>query len=290
MTQADLLPPFEFHEPDRVLAPILINSPHSGDVYPEHFTTQSRLAVQDLRRSADLHVDQLLAQAPLFGAPLLCVHFPRSFLDVNREPYELDPAMFDGPLPEAANITSVRVTNGYGTVPRLVAESMPIYDRPIPIVDALHRIRHYYLPYHTALSRRLAQLTHQFGRALLVDCHSMPSTSSGSRTPDVVLGDRHGTSCDPAVVDFAESWLRSRGLRVVRNQPYAGGFITECYGQPDAGVDALQIEINRALYMNEATFIPNAGFARISRTMIGLVEALVTTYHNAGLRTRIAAE
>ena len=276
VSEPEFDPPFEILEPCRLQAPMLVNSPHSGDWYPATFLARSRLGTRDLRRSADLFMDRILLGTLERGIPLMLAHFPRSFLDVNREPYELDPKMFDGRVPSYANTRSLRVTSGYGAVPRLVAESVEIYARRIPIAEALRRIDQYYLPYHAALRRRLNALQRSFGSALLLDCHSMPSASIANmaRQPDVVLGDRHGTSCAPEVMDYAEATLRSLGCVVARNQPYAGGFITEHYGAPLNGVHALQVEINRALYMDEAAFEPHQGLDQVSELMMQFLDAL----------------
>ena len=276
MDEPEFDPPFEILEPDRTLAPVLVNSPHSGDWYPEAFLAKTRLAIRDLRRSADLFMDQILLGTVERGLPLMLAHFPRSFLDVNREPYELDPKMFDGRLPAFANTRSLRVTSGYGAVPRLVAESTEIYARRIPVGEALRRIDQYYLPYHAALRHKLTGLQRSFGSALLIDCPSMPSASIARQAhqPDVILGDRHGTSCAEDVIDFAEETLRQLGFVVARNQPYAGGFITEHYGTPVTGVHALQIEVNRALYMHESTFEPHQGLDLLATLMMQFIEAM----------------
>lgn len=276
MTTAEFDPPFEVLEPVSANSPLLYNSPHSGNVFPARFLAQSRLSLADLRRSADLFVDGLLIGAVSRGVPLVRAHFPRCFLDVNREPYELDPGMFEGKLPDFANSRSSRVAAGYGTVARLVTDQHPVYRGRIPVAEALRRIDGYYLPYHATLRRHLSALHRRFGRAVLVDWHSMPSAAfPAHRGADIVLGDRHGASCNPELVDFVEHMMRGLGFMVQRNQPYAGGFITEHYGNPARGLHALQIEINRALYMDEARLEPNAGFAAMQDALMQFTEALV---------------
>ncbi len=190
------------------------------------------------------------------GAPLLRANFPRAWLDVNREPYELDPKMFAGALPTFANIRSVRVAGGLGTIARIVSESEEIYAGPLQVDEGLARIDAVYKPYHRRSAQLLVETRAAFGIAVLIDCHSMPSTvrgGDGRLRPDIVLGDRYGTSCASELTDLAAHILGRRGYSVSRNKPYAGGFITEHYGNPARGIHALQIEVNRCLYMDERT-------------------------------------
>jgi N-formylglutamate amidohydrolase len=264
---AELDPPFEILEPAEWRAPVIFNSPHSGRVYPRAFLAAARLEIGTLRRSEDTFVDELAAGVVPRGHPLVRVHFPRCYVDVNREPYELDPRMFDGRLPSFANTRSMRVAGGLGTVARVVGDAQEIYDQRIPVDDALRRIEGLYKPYHRALRRLLTRVHRDFGTAVLVDCHSMPS-SAGAKDDrpraDVVLGDRYGTSCVPAVADVIDQAFRDLGYAVSRNKPYAGGFITEHYGNPAAGLHAVQIEINRALYMDERRYERGTSFARVA--------------------------
>ena len=211
------------------------------------------------------------------GYPLMRAHFPRCYVDVNREPYELDPRMFDGRLPSFANTRSMRVAGGLGTVARVVGDAQEIYPQRISVDDALRRIETLYKPYHRALRKLFARVHRQHDVAILVDCHSMPSsTSSKDDRPraDVVLGDRYGTSCVAAVAETVESTLRSLGYAVSRNKPYAGGFITEHYGNPAAGLHALQLEFNRALDMDERRFEKIGGFNRLASDLSVLADRL----------------
>jgi N-formylglutamate deformylase len=263
----ELDPPFDVLEPQACAGPILFNSPHSGSIYPPDFLAQCRLDLGILRRSEDTFVDELFAGVVGRGYPLMRAHFPRCYIDVNREPYELDPRMFDGRLPSFANTRSMRVAGGLGTVARVVGEAQEIYGSRIPVDDALKRIDMLYKPYHRALRRLFTRLHREYGAAVLVDCHSMPSTAGGRDDrprPEFVLGDRYGTSCTGAVIDCLEEALRDLGYGVSRNKPYAGGFITEHYGNPVAGLHAVQLEINRALYMDERRFERSAGFAALA--------------------------
>ena len=258
--------------------PLVFNAPHSGADYPAEFRSQSRLDPMQLRRSEDAFVDELFAGVVALGAPLLSAHFPRAWLDVNREPYELDPRMFEGPLPPYANIRSVRVAGGLGTVPRLVAEGRDIYRARMPVAEALGRIERVYKPYHAALRALVDGARGAFGHAVLIDCHSMPSAVrdiEGGTRPDFVLGDRFGTSASRGLTDLAADLLRRRGFAVTRNRPYAGGFITEHYGRPARRVHALQIEINRALYMNEASHTRSVGFGALAEELMGFAADLM---------------
>jgi N-formylglutamate deformylase len=276
-TDAELDPPFEIVEPATCRGPALFNSPHSGSTYPRDFMAMSRLDIGTLRRSEDSFVDELMAGVVSQGYPLMRAHFPRCFVDVNREPYELDPRMFDGRLPSFANTRSMRVAGGLGTVARVVGDAQEIYDRRIPVDDAMARIEALYKPYHRALRRLYTRLHRDFGAAMLVDCHSMPS-SAGHRDerprPEFVIGDRYGTSCVGVVAETVEQTLRGMGYTVSRNKPYAGGFITEHYGNPAAGLHAVQLEFNRALYMDERRYLKASGFDRLAADLVTLAMRL----------------
>jgi N-formylglutamate amidohydrolase len=286
-------PHFEVVAPAAHNLPLVFNSPHSGSVYPEPFLASSRLDKAAIRRSEDFCVDELMAQAVLLGAPLLKANFPRAWLDVNREPYELDPKMFQGALPTYANVRSVRVAGGLGTIARIVSESEEIYAAPLPVDEALARIETVYKPYHRTL-RELIQATHaEFGVALLLDCHSMPSSVRGTSSrhrPDIVLGDRYGTSAAAELTDFAAEILIRLGYAVSRNKPYAGGFITEHYGQPARGIHAMQVEINRSLYMDERTLERTGGFARLAADLARFADGLAVALEARLPQTREAAE
>src|SRR6516225_7703865 len=249
--------PFEILEPVEAQGPVMFNSPHSGSIYPRAFLTTTRLDMATLRRSEDSFVDKLIVGVVKRGYPMMRAHFPRCYVDVNREPYELDPRMFEGRLPSFANTRSMRVAGGLGTVARVVGDAQEIYGDRIPVDDAIRRIEGLYKPYHRALRRLFTRVHRDFGAAVLIDCHSMPSTAGAKDErprADVVLGDRYGTSCVAAVAETIESTLRAQGYSVSRNKPYAGGFITEHYGNPAAGLHAIQLELNRALYMDERRF------------------------------------
>ncbi len=215
--------------------------------------------------------------------------FPRAFLDLNREPFELDPQMFEGRLPDFANTRSLRVAAGLGVIPRVVGDAQPIYREPMPVETALKRIAALHRPYHARLAELLETAQRRFGFALLLDCHSMPSNSPDVGGCDIVLGDRYGSSAARWMVDTVEVALRAAGLVVRRNKPYAGGYITEHYGAPAAGRHALQVEINRSLYMDERALRLTEGAAALSRALSDMVGALSAKAREAH-GTRWAAE
>ena len=261
---------FEVREPATQTIPFVFNSPHSGNRYPADFLAASALDALSIRRSADHYVDELFADAPELGAPLLAAHFPRAYLDVNREPYELDPRMFDGPLPPYVNIGSLRVAGGLGTIPRIVAENMLIYRKRMTVEEGLSRIETIYKPYHACLRRLIAHTHTRFGLAVLIDCHSMPGNirlPTSDLRPDFIIGDRYGTSASAELSRAALQFLDGMGFVAVRNKPYAGGFITEHYGRPVRGLHALQIEINRALYVDELTLEKRPDFPLIAAAL-----------------------
>ncbi|MBU1175940.1 MAG: N-formylglutamate amidohydrolase [Alphaproteobacteria bacterium] len=285
-------PAFETIRPRRQVAPVVINSAHSGRDYPSRFLAMTRLDHLSIRQSEDAFIDEIFARAPHMGAPMLRAHFPRAYLDVNREPYELDPNMFRDALPEHCNAASPRVVAGLGTLARVVAENKPIYRDSLTLEDALMRIEGIYKPYHTALQRLLSDTLDQFGVALLIDCHSMPRlTRAGDRTPpDIVLGDRYGTTCASVVIDTAEAVFAGAGFKVARNRPYAGGHTTRAYGRPQRGVHALQVEISRHLYMNEVTLARHQGYELVVSVVNRLVVALMALDLSVGQILPAAAE
>ena len=281
MTRFDgeLSPPFEILEPAAWRAPIIFNSPHSGSAYPEAFLRVSRIDLPALRRSEDSFMDELIGGLSDRGFAVVRVHFPRSYVDVNREPYELDPRMFAGRLPSFANTRSMRVAGGLGTIPRVVGDGQEIYRERLAVDDALSRIETLYKPYHRALRRLINRVHQSFGTAVLVDCHSMPSigvSRDEPRRPDVVIGDRYGTSCAPLLPDRVEQTMGRLGYSVGRNKPYAGGFITEHYGNPASGLHVVQLELNRAVYMDERRREKSPRFAQVVADFAALADALAT--------------
>jgi N-formylglutamate amidohydrolase len=257
-------------------AAVVLTSPHSGRRYGDAFLAASRLDATAIRRSEDSFVDELFAAGPSLGVPLLAAEFPRAYCDVNREPWELDPGMFVDRLPDYVNTTSPRVHAGLGTIARIVGTGEPIYARKLRFAEAQARIGSCWQPFHEALSALIDETRARFGTCLVIDCHSMPSIpgKQGGRA-DVVLGDGHGTSCDAAWTDFIEAAFTGLGLKVCRNDPYAGGFITRHYGRPREGVHVVQLEVARNLYMNERSFSPIPRFEAMQRIMARFLEAVI---------------
>lgn len=272
--------PFDVIEPLHQTAPVVFASPHSGRDYPASFVAASQLDPVSLRRSEDAFVDDLYEQAPRFGAPLLRAHFPRAYADPNREPWELDPEMFEDALPDWVNTKTPRVRAGLGTVAKVVTDGALIYADKIPFAEAQARVEACYKPYHAALSDLLQATREKFGAYLLIDCHSMPSVGgpmdndSGSSRVDMVLGDANGTACAPEVTRLVYDSLTAMGYRVVLNTPYAGGFTTRNYGTPKSHGHTLQIEVNRALYMDEQSITRNDGFAKLTQDLRTMIEAI----------------
>jgi N-formylglutamate deformylase len=268
---------FEIVEPEHWRAPIIFNSPHSGSVYPEAFLNASRIDLPTLRRSEDSFMDELIDDLSAHGFPVVRVNFPRSYVDVNREPYELDPRMFSGRLPSFANTRSMRVAGGLGTIPRVVGDGQEIYRERLSVDEALSRIETLYKPYHRALRRLIARVHQSFGTAVVIDCHSMPSigvSRDEPRRPDIVIGDRYGTSCASILPDMVEATMTRLGYSVGRNKPYAGGFITEHYGNPVSGLHVVQLELNRAVYMDERRREKGPRFAQVAADFAALADVL----------------
>lgn len=289
---SELTPGHVVVAPGEQLAPIVFCSPHSGRAYTSRFRAAARLDSLSLRKSEDCYVDELFSDAAALGAPMIAALFPRAYLDVNREPYELDPELFGARLPSYANTQSVRVAGGLGTIARIVADGEDIYRQPPTLSEALERIERLYHPFHADLAGLIDATTAQFGTAILIDCHSMPSAAMapapGGR-PDIVIGDRFGSSCNPRLTKLVRDQLVRQGYNVQLNRPYAGGYITEHYGRPAKAVHALQVEINRSLYLDEQTLQPTSGFDYVKTSMTELARVLFAHFDQSG-RRREAAE
>ena len=285
-------PVFDILRPQTLTSPVVFASPHSGRRYPAEFLEMSKLDRQTIRRSEDAFIDELFSPAAEFGAPLLRAHFPRAYVDASREPFELDPAMFSAPLPDWVNAHSPRVSAGLGSVAKIVAGGAEIYNGPLDFDEVQARIKAHYVPYHQALETLINDAVEVFGCCLVIDCHSMPSLAVpnfGRPHPDVVLGDCHGSSCNGDISRMIETSLRDIGLSVIRNKPYAGGHTTRHYSRPTAGVQTIQIEINRALYMDETDICRHAGFAQLAERL-RLFIAHVASLDAVVLRPPLAAE
>lgn len=256
---------------------VVFASPHSGREYPWAFLRKSILDERAIRSSEDAFVDLLFEDAPSMGAPLLAAEAPRAFIDVNRSAHELDPALIEDVRKTAHN---PRVASGLGVVPRVVANGRAIYRGKISRKEADARIRLYWEPYHARLSSLLRESLDLFDEAVLIDCHSMPHEAIDQVThphgrPDIVLGDRFGAAAHPEIVERVEAAFRRAGLRVVRNAPFAGAYVTQHYGRPSRAQHVVQVEIDRSLYMDEARIRPNGNFGAF-RTLMRQVVADIT--------------
>lgn len=272
-------PPFILTMPKVRSTPVVFSSPHSGRVYSRAFRRAAVIGQKALRSSEDAFIDLLFDAAPNHGAPLLCATAPRAWLDLNRGADELDPALVRGARATAFN---PRITSGLGVIPRVVSGGRAIYRGKLSQSEAQARIRDYWQPYHDALEKLLRQSHSLFGQAILIDCHSMPHEAlqnlcrRDSYRPEIVLGDRHGTSASADLVDHIEVSFNAAGLRVSRNKPFAGAYIAQHYGHPSRGQHVVQIEIDRALYMNEAELRPNSNFRHFKAIITSIIGEIVT--------------
>lgn len=278
---------FSIDEPVAVVSPVVFASPHSGRLYPKGFLEASQASPLDLRRIEDAYVDRLLADVHQSGAPVICGLVGRAFIDLNRAESEMDPHMFEDPSPSWFAQRSPRVDAGLGCIPRVAFNGAPIYRSRLRREEADRRIEQVYRPYHRALEALLKRAQAMFGQAWLIDCHSMPAETEGSaRSPDIVIGDRFGASCSHGLADLVESLFRARGYTTARNTPYAGGYATLAHGTPGLGRHALQIEVRRRLYLDEASVEPHDGFLTLRRHMAEIAQEICAFARaEAGLAT-----
>ncbi|MGI3166762.1 N-formylglutamate amidohydrolase [Pseudooceanicola sp. 200-1SW] len=275
--------PYALYRPARLTTSVVFASPHSGRDYPADLMTRTRLDGRQIRSSEDAFVDRLFAPATELGAALLCARVPRAYVDLNRAADELDPALVEGARRRGHN---PRIASGLGVIPRVVAGGRPIYDGKIPLAEAEARLERCWQPYHATLQTLLAEVHRGFGEAVLIDCHSMPHEAldairrNSRRRPDVVLGDRFGASADSQLVDRIEAAFTGAGLNVIRNAPFAGAYVAQHYGRPARGRHAVQIEIDRALYMDEAQIEPRADFDAFATLMHGIIAELTELGRN----------
>ena len=268
-------PAYTLRLPLQITTPVVFSSPHSGREYAPAFIAQSALDAHTLRSSEDAFVDELFADAPAFGAPLLAANVPRAWIDLNRACDELDPALIEG-VPRGGH--NPRISSGLGVIPRVVANGRAIYAGRIGRPEAEARIETAWRPYHAALRGLTDDALARFGEAVLIDCHSMPHEAieaharPGQPRPEVVLGDRFGAAARRDVMDRIEAAFLSAGFRVARNAPFAGAYITQAYGRPSRNAHAIQVEIDRALYMDEARITRRPDFTAF-RDLIGSVVA-----------------
>ena len=265
---------YNLTHPERRTSAVVFASPHSGRDYAWSFLRRTRLNEHSVRSSEDAFVDQLFDCAPQMGSPFITAGAPRAFVDLNRSADELDPALIQG-VPRAGH--NPRVASGLGVIPRVVANGQAIYHGKLSREEAERRIETVWKPYHQALAGQMDQAHFMFGQAILIDCHSMPHEAMdsvvrlGARRAEVVIGDRFGATADAAIVDRIEAAFTAVGLTVIRNTPFAGAYITQQYGRPAAGRHAIQIEIDRSLYMNEHLIRPNGNFDALRRLLRGVV-------------------
>lgn len=269
--------PFQLTMPKARTTSVIFASPHSGRDYLPSFLDAVVLDEAEIRSSEDAFVDLLYADAPQFGAPLLTARAPRAFIDLNRGPDEMDQALIEGIRRISHN---PRVASGLGVIPRVVANGRAIYHGKLSLEEAHFRIANFWRPYHDALQALIDESHSAFGQAILIDCHSMPHEAlknidaGGGTRPDVVIGDRYGASASPAIVEQVEAAFARVGLTVARNMPFAGAFIAQHYGRPSRLQHAIQIEIDRALYMNEATLEPLADFEDVRAALSDVIATI----------------
>jgi N-formylglutamate amidohydrolase len=269
---------YDLFRPLRQAGPFLFASPHSGRHYAPEFLTQAVLDRNAIRSSEDAFVDLLFDSAPKLGAPLLSARVPRAFIDLNRAADELDPGVIDGLHRVPHN---PRINSGLGVIPRVVAGGRAIYRGKLALSEAEARITRFWHPYHQTLAALIEETRTLFGRAVLIDCHSMPHEAieahsrPGHSRPEIVLGDRYGVAAGREVMDRVEAAFAGAGLRVVRNAPFAGAYVSHAYGRPSRGVHVVQVEIDRSLYMNEAQVAPLPGFDLFRDLIAGVVADLV---------------
>ncbi len=268
-----LSPAFVVSRPSLWRSGVIFASPHSGSIYPRSFTDRSVLSIAQLRKNEDIFIDKLFASCVKQGAPLLAAQFPRCYVDVNRSEDELPPEWSVSPTRPTA-----RAQAGLGVIPTHINESTAIYKRPLEAEIAQLRLSHLYRPYHNALQDLIADCMSRFGQVLLIDCHSMPGFSPmGARRPDIILGDRFGKACHPDTLTRVQRIFRASGYSVAVNYPYAGGFVTQHYGRPEAGIEALQIEVNRDLYLNPVTLAPKRGYEDLATNLEHILHEIVHT-------------
>lgn len=267
-------PGYKTARPAELTSSVVFASPHSGREYSWSFMRRSALSELAIRSSEDAFVDQLIDGAPLLGCPLIMATVPRAFVDLNRSEDELDPALIEGVAKSAHN---PRVASGLGVIPRVVANGRAIYRGKLSLIEARARLDAFWHPYHAELQGLLNEAHAAFGNAILVDFHSMPHEAlegvqrGGQKRPDVVLGDRFGASASGDIVDRIEAAFADAGFEVARNTPFAGAYIAQTYGRPSRGQHAVQIELDRSLYMSEATLLPNGNFQMIRTALMGVM-------------------
>lgn len=269
-------PAFEIVRPSRLKAPVVFASPHSGTLYPKDLMDRLSLPLLNLRRTEDAFVDELFEDAPQHGGTLMKANYARSYVDLNRDARELDEEMFSDGLPRTAGMPGTRVKAGLGCLPKVGSTGEVFYNAQLTKLHGLRRLERVHDAYHQSLKSELEAFKQDWAERILIDCHSMPSRQPGRpKMPDIVLGDRFGSSCSGRLTGLAERFFRKAGYTVARNAPYAGGYTTRAYGRPRRGAHVLQIEINRGLYMDEQTVQKGTGFVAMQKNVSNFAEHLL---------------
>ena len=268
---SDSQPPFLCRFPAQLTTPLLLSSPHSGHFYPREFTELSQYDTEMLQNFEDPFVDEIYSFTQKTGISYINANYARAYVDLNRAPDSFDNLLFKDNI----NLNPcLNTKNGYGVIPRLIATDMPIYKEKLPIAEAHNRINSVYMPYHDAISDELARIKTKFGKAILIDCHSMPQKALGKDDIDIIIGDCFGASISPLLSDSLLAKFSSQGLKVRKNHIYSGGYITKTYGKPKDNIHAIQIEINRKLYMLPDKYAKSPGFDRVCQ----LVSNIITSF------------
>ena len=276
-------------EPSTLTSGVVFALPHSGRDYGVSFLNQSILDKISIRSSEDAFLDQLIDGIEKYGAPKIIANAPRAFIDLNRSTDELDPALISG---IKNNIRSPRISSGLGVIPRVVSHGREIYRGKLSLEQAQSRIEYYWKPYHKDLSNLLKRAWSIYGQSLLIDMHSMPheavsTQSSFIKAPEIVVGDRFGMSSDPEFTNLVVSILKQHGFRVAKNTPFAGAFITKHHGKIKDRTHAIQLEIDRSLYMDEERILPNSGFEKLKSQLFPALIQISSLICNSD---KIAAE
>lgn len=266
--------PFVIKAPQSTFSyPILISSPHSGMQYDHQLLSSCRLSLDELRKSEDSYVHLLLEQIPYHSVTFLQACLPRIFCDLNREAWELDQDMFKEPLPDWCNTTSPQVKRGMGTIHKISSSGKQIHKYYLSFPKIKQRIETYWFSYHQQIQSFIQTNYEQYGGCILLDIHSMPSMPK--RSPyyaDIVLGDGFSQTCSPFLINNSQKFFAEKGLKISKNIPYAGGYITRHYGNPRQNIHVMQIEINKSLYMNEDNFEPHEGFATLQSILVEYIQ------------------
>ena len=270
--------PYTLIQPEQTQGGCIFASPHSGRAYSPDLLAQTALDAHSIRASEDAFVDLLFEDVPRFGAPLIAAQVPRAYVDLNRNAQALDPAVIVGAKPA---LLDAHIASGLGVIPRLVAQGREIYRGKISHQEAQMRLNTVWYPYHAKLADLMRHAKAAHGCAILIDCHSMPSAAAKAcqqklgYTPHIVIGDRFGAAASADIVQSIIKFFRAEGLCVAHNVPYAGAYIAQHYGRPKQAHHVVQLEINRALYMDEARLVKTAGFAVLKKQLARIIPQII---------------